>query len=165
MNSSSLLLLPPFQLFLLLVLVSSYLHSFQSWKFSSFNSAKLRQIISKTACITTTIIASTTINNHPVWASDINSGKALFELNCAFCHKNGGNSLPFAAEKTLKLDALKANNIATKDTIISIITNGKSAMPTYGPKSSNGNTAPGRLSADEIDRVAEYVLTQAKAGW
>ena len=153
-------LLRPFKLLFLFV-ASCLIATSHSWKFSSFNAAKVRQIVSKTAL--TTLIASTTINNHPTWASE---GKALFELNCAFCHKNGGNALPFAADKTLKLDALKANNIATKDTIVSIIAKGKSAMPVYGPKmDSNGNKVAGRLSADEIDRIAEYVLTQAKSGW
>jgi cytochrome c5 len=36
-------------------------------------------------------------------------GRQIFDSSCVFCHKNGRNNLPFAAEKTLYIDALRSN--------------------------------------------------------
>lgn len=149
---------------LLFIHLACFLLSSQSFKLSRhLNSVNIRQIIKKS---TLPFLAGLTINNPATWAVDTTSGKAVFESNCAFCHKNGGNALPFAADKTLKIGALEVNNLASQEALVNIITNGKSSMPSYGNKiGSDGKSTSGRLSSSEINLVAEYVLNQANAGW
>jgi cytochrome c6 len=81
------------------------------------------------------------------------SGAKLFSANCAQCHA-GGNNLVNKA-KTLKKEALEKYGMYSEDAIITQVTKGKGAMPAFG----------GRLKADQIQAVADYVLAQADKGW
>lgn len=76
------------------------------------------------------------------------NGARIFTANCVACHLNGNNLL--MAPKTLKKDALVANNMFSAQAIISQVTKGKMPMPSFA-----------RLGADSIADVAAYVLQQA----
>ncbi|MBV6623934.1 MAG: c-type cytochrome [Rivularia sp. (in: Bacteria)] len=80
-------------------------------------------------------------------------GAKLFKQNCAACHAGGGNLV--AANKTLKKDALEKYDMYSKEAIVYQVTNGKNAMPAFGK----------RLSSEQIESLAEYVLAQADKGW
>ena len=58
-------------------------------------------------------------------------------------------------EKTLKKDALGTNQMNSVNAITYQVTNGKNAMPAFG----------GRLSEDDIEDVANFVLSQSEKGW
>lgn len=88
----------------------------------------------------------------PALAGEIN-GVEIFEVHCAGCHINGGNIV--RRNKTLKLKALQKNQMASIEAIIDIVTNGKGNMSAYRD----------RLTNEEIQTVAAYVLDQAQAGW
>ncbi|NEQ06972.1 MAG: c-type cytochrome [Moorea sp. SIO4E2] len=77
----------------------------------------------------------------------------LFASNCASCHKGGNNLLN--PQKTLKKDILEKYGMYSKDKIVYQITNGKPPMPAF----------KGRLKADQIAALADYVLYQADNGW
>lgn len=83
----------------------------------------------------------------------IAQGAKVFNANCAACHLGGGNVV--AAPKTLKQDALKQYGMDTEAAIIAQITNGKNAMPAFKT----------RLTAEEIQAVAAYVLDKSAKGW
>ena len=85
--------------------------------------------------------------------ADAPSGAKVFNANCAACHAGGGNVLNGA--KTLKQDALTANGKDTVEAIVTQVTNGKGAMPAF----------KSRLSEDQIQSVAMYVLEKAGKGW
>ncbi|NJR32528.1 MAG: cytochrome c6, partial [Chamaesiphon sp. CSU_1_12] len=59
------------------------------------------------------------------------------------------------ATKTLKKRALETYAMASLEAIKTQITNGKAAMPSF----------KSRLTVDEIEDVAAYVLDQADNGW
>ncbi|WP_346292655.1 cytochrome c6 PetJ [Sphaerothrix gracilis] len=86
-------------------------------------------------------------------AADIAEGARVFSANCAACHMGGGNVVN--AAKTLKQSDLDQYEMASLDAITYQVTNGKNAMPAF----------KGRLTADQIASVAEYVLDQAEKGW
>ncbi len=86
---------------------------------------------------------------------------ALFEQNCAGCHVGGGNVI--RRGKNLKAKALKRYGMDSPEAIANIITNGKGIMSAYGEAADNG--APTRLTAPEIDALADYVLAQAAVDW
>nr|YP_009313011.1 Cytochrome c553 [Dermonema virens]SCW21265.1 Cytochrome c553 [Dermonema virens] len=86
-------------------------------------------------------------------AADIAAGEQIFNANCAACHAGGNNAI--ITEKTLKKDVLEAYSMNSVDAITTQVTNGKGAMPAFG----------GRLEAEDIDNVANYVLSQAEQGW
>lgn len=88
-----------------------------------------------------------------VQAASITSGDRLFEIHCAGCHLNGGNII--RRGKTLKLKALERSHMDSSEAIAQIITNGKANMSAYGD----------RLTSEQIQAVATYVLEQAKQGW
>ncbi|MCU0534718.1 MAG: c-type cytochrome [Hydrococcus sp. Prado102] len=88
----------------------------------------------------------------PVAADTIN-GAQIFNVNCAGCHINGGNII--RRGKNLKKKALKNNKMDSIDAIASIVTNGKNNMSAYKD----------RLSEQEIQEVAVYVLEQAENNW
>jgi cytochrome c6 len=88
----------------------------------------------------------------PVKAATADAAK-LFEIQCAGCHVNGGNII--RRGKTLKLKALEKNGYSTIETISEIITNGKANMSAFGD----------RLSPEEIQALANYVLDQANKNW
>jgi cytochrome c6 len=77
----------------------------------------------------------------------------LFKQNCAACHAGGGNLVN--AQKTLKKDALEKYDMYSKEAIVYQVVNGKNAMPAFG----------NRLSTEQIESLAEYVLAQADKGW
>lgn len=91
--------------------------------------------------------------SNPAYAADLDNGAKVFSANCAACHIGGGNLVN--AAKTLKKTDLDQYQMASIDAIKTQVTNGKNAMPAFG----------GRLSADQIEDVANYVLDQAGKGW
>jgi cytochrome c6 len=78
---------------------------------------------------------------------------ALFSTHCSGCHINGSNII--RRGKNLKLKTLEKNGYATTAAIADIITHGKGNMSAYSD----------RLSAEEIEAIAAYVLDQAQHDW
>jgi cytochrome c6 len=87
------------------------------------------------------------------WAADLESGAQVFELHCAGCHINGGNIV--RRGKNLKLKTLHRNGMDSVEAIAEIVTNGKNNMSAYGD----------RLTSEQIQAVAAYVLEQAQTEW
>ncbi|MBE9226780.1 c-type cytochrome [Phormidium sp. LEGE 05292] len=87
------------------------------------------------------------------WAADLGNGEKVFQANCVGCHVNGGNII--RRGKNLKLKALQKNGYGDVGAIASIVTNGKANMSAYKD----------RLTQQEIENVAAYVLEQAQKGW
>lgn len=90
--------------------------------------------------------------NNLVLADELNSAK-LFEINCAGCHPKGGNII--RRGKTLKLKDLKKFKMDSLLSVTDIVTNGKGNMSAYKE----------RLTEQEINAVASYVLEQATENW
>ncbi|HLO83866.1 MAG TPA: c-type cytochrome [Nostocaceae cyanobacterium] len=86
-------------------------------------------------------------------ALDTANGAKIFNVHCAGCHVNGGNIV--RRGKTLKKNALKKYGMDSLEAITAIVTNGKSNMSAYKD----------RLTEQEIQNVAAYVLEQAEKGW
>jgi cytochrome c6 len=86
-------------------------------------------------------------------AGEIERGAQIFSANCAACHAGGGNVVN--AAKTLRKDTLEKYGMDSIDAIVYQVTNGKNAMPAFR----------GRLSSDDLEDVAAYVLYKAEAGW
>lgn len=110
----------------------------------------------KTLSILVVVIAllfSTLVS--PAWADDaaIAQGAKVFSANCASCHMNGNNIV--MANKNLKAETLKRYGMDSIDAIVTQVTNGKNAMPSFR----------GRLKPDQIQAVAAYVLAQSAKGW
>lgn len=91
--------------------------------------------------------------HHSVFASDLDTGAKIFEVNCAGCHLHGGNIV--RRGKNLKQKTLQKNKLDSVEAIASLVTHGKNNMPAYQD----------RLELAEIEAVANYVLQQAQAGW
>jgi cytochrome c6 len=89
----------------------------------------------------------------PILAADIDNGAKIFTVNCVGCHPHGGNIV--RRGKTLTKKALHKNKFDSLPTVVSIVTNGKNNMSAYGD----------RLSQQEIEDVAAYVLAEAESGW
>lgn len=87
------------------------------------------------------------------FAADAANGATIFSANCASCHMAGGNLVNQA--KTLKKADLEHYSMASLDAIMTQVMNGKAAMPSF----------KSRLSSQEIEDVATYVLEQAEKGW
>ncbi|MEO0457924.1 MAG: c-type cytochrome, partial [Cyanobacteria bacterium P01_A01_bin.114] len=66
----------------------------------------------------------------------------------------GGRNVVNAA-KTLQKSDLDQYDMASIEAIKTQVTNGKNAMPAFA----------GRLTSDQIESVAAYVLDQAEKGW
>jgi len=98
-----------------------------------------------------TVVTATFSQN--VIAIDIAAGEQIFSANCAACHLGGKNLI--IPEKTLAKDVLVENGMNSVDAITTQVTNGKGAMPAFG----------GRLESDDINNVANYVLSQSESGW
>jgi len=92
-------------------------------------------------------------SNSTSLAANIEEGEKIFTANCAACHAGGNNVIMPA--KTLKIEDLDKYEMSNIDAIKTQVTNGKNAMPSF----------QGRLNNDDIDNVANYVLSQSKAGW
>lgn len=86
-------------------------------------------------------------------AADLQAGEQVFSANCAACHAGGQNAI--MPEKTLKKEILEQNGMKSVEAITTQVKNGKGAMPAFG----------GRLGDDDIDNVANYVITKAEQGW
>lgn len=89
----------------------------------------------------------------PALAGDAASGAKVFSANCAACHQGGKNVVN--AAKTLQKADLEKYSMDSIEAIVTQVTKGKNAMPAFG----------GRLSADDIENVAAYVLAQSEGGW
>lgn len=89
----------------------------------------------------------------PALAGDAENGAKIFSNSCAACHIGGGNVI--MANKNLKKDALDKYGMNSLEAITKQVTNGKNAMPAFR----------GRLSAQQIQDVATYVLEQSQKGW
>lgn len=89
----------------------------------------------------------------PAMAADAGAGAQVFSANCAACHIGGGNAVNPA--KTLKQDDLVKYEKDTAEAIVYQVTNGNGGMPAFG----------GRLTPEQIENVAAYVLSQADKGW
>jgi len=86
-------------------------------------------------------------------AGDVANGAKVFGANCAACHGGGLNTV--MPNKTLKKEALEQFGMNSAEAIITQVTNGKGVMPKFG----------GRLTTEQIEDVAAYVLAQAEKGW
>jgi mono/diheme cytochrome c family protein len=73
------------------------------------------------------------------------TGQEIFQKNCVACHGAAGD-LGASGAKNLKISVLP------KDQIITQVTNGKGMMSSF----------KNVLSAEEINKVADYVLTLRK---
>nr|QVY58012.1 cytochrome c553 [Betaphycus gelatinus] len=87
------------------------------------------------------------------FAADIDAGEQIFTANCAACHAGGNNAI--VPEKTLQSEVLEKNEMNSVSAITMQVKNGKNAMPAFG----------GRLADEDIDNVANYVLSQSVKGW
>ncbi|WAC46451.1 c-type cytochrome [Pseudomonas sp. SL4(2022)] len=86
-------------------------------------------------------------------AGDTAAGGKVFSANCAACHAGGKNVI--MPKKDLSEASLSNSGMFETQAIYMIVANGKNAMPAFG----------GRLSAEDIDDVASYVLMRAQEGW
>lgn len=89
----------------------------------------------------------------PAIALNTQNGAEVFSIHCAGCHINGSNIL--RRGKNLKKKALKRYGMDSLEAITNIVTNGKSNMSAYRE----------RLTTEEIENVAAYVLEQAEKNW
>lgn len=87
------------------------------------------------------------------WAGDLANGAKVFSANCAACHSGGLNVVN--AAKTLKKEALEQYDMYSLEAVKNQIYKGKNAMPAF----------LGRLTDEQIEDVASYVLAQAEKGW
>ena len=92
-------------------------------------------------------------NNSSVLAASIEDGEKIFNSNCAACHAGGRNVI--MPDKTLEIEILQKNGMDSVDAITTQVTYGKNAMPSFR----------GRLNDNDIENVANYVLSQSQAGW
>jgi cytochrome c6 len=83
----------------------------------------------------------------------IAQGAKVFNANCAACHMNGNNVVN--AGKNLKSATLKQYSMDSEAAIVTQVTNGKGAMPSFKAK----------LNEDQIHAVAAYVLDQSAKDW
>nr|WP_315874685.1 c-type cytochrome [Thermocoleostomius sinensis] len=114
--------------------------------------SRLLSIVLPTIVLMTVLLAGVFVP--PALAdADIASGAKVFSANCAACHIGGGNLVN--ATKTLKKSDLEKYEMASLDAIKTQVTNGKAAMPAF----------KGRLTDQQIEDVAMYVLDQAEKGW
>lgn len=93
------------------------------------------------------------VNSVTAYAADLTAGGKIFTANCAACH-SGGNNLVIAT-KNLQKETLEKYGMFSGDAIQTQVTNGKNAMPAF----------KSRLSEEQIESVAAYVLQQAERGW
>ena len=89
----------------------------------------------------------------PIVGTSELAGAKVFEIHCAGCHANGGNIV--RRGKNLKLKALQKNQMDSLEAIATLVANGKNNMSAYRD----------RLTSEEIQTVAEYVLNRAQTDW
>jgi cytochrome c6 len=107
----------------------------------------------KLACVLSVLFAIALFLVPPAIAADLAKGAQVFSSNCAACHIGGGNVINGA--KTLKKADLGQYGMASLEAIQTQIRNGKAAMPAFGS----------RLTDEQIEAVAAYVLDQSEKGW
>jgi cytochrome c6 len=112
----------------------------------------LKQVLTLALVCFTALIGFSCLSS-PALAASSPEGAQIFDLHCSGCHIHGGNIV--RRNKTLKLKALQHNSMDTLAAISEIVTNGKGNMSAYKD----------RLTDDEIQTVAAYVLEQAEQGW
>ncbi|WP_225882657.1 cytochrome c6 PetJ [Thalassoporum mexicanum] len=88
----------------------------------------------------------------PSYAADAANGAKLFSVNCASCHAKGRNLV--IKNKTLQKDALETYGMYSIEKIVYQIGHGKNAMPAFR-----------KLSDQQMEDIATYVLQQADNGW
>jgi cytochrome c6 len=98
------------------------------------------------------IVIFVALLNSPALA-DAPDGKQIFSANCSACHLGGNNVI--LASKALRKEALEKYGMNSLVAIKTQVKNGKNAMPAFG----------NRLTEDQIEAVASYVLEQAEKGW
>ncbi len=113
----------------------------------------MKRFWSAIALVLTLTIGLVFSAGQPAFAADAAAGGRVFSANCAACHMGGGNVVN--AAKTLKKADLEANGMLSSEAIVAQVTKGKNAMPMF----------QGKLSPDDMENVAAYVLAQAEAGW
>jgi cytochrome c6 len=86
-------------------------------------------------------------------AADTANGEQIFSVQCAGCHINGSNII--RRGKNLRKQALKKYDMDSIEAVTSIVTNGKNNMSAYKE----------RLTEQQIQDVAAYVLEQAEKDW
>jgi cytochrome c6 len=111
-----------------------------------------KQLLKIIKLILVTCLILTSMITQPARA-DIASGRNLFDIHCAGCHENGGNIV--RRGKTLKKKALHKYGMDSLEAISAIVTNGKGNMSAYKD----------RLTTEQIQDVAAYVLEQAEKDW
>lgn len=100
-----------------------------------------------------TCLSLTSIFTSSAHAANLVNGTQIFEVHCVGCHINGGNIV--RRGKTLKKKALKKYGMDSLEAISSIVTNGKNNMSAYKD----------RLTSEQIQDVAAYVLEQSAKDW
>lgn len=93
------------------------------------------------------------VSESPTLAADTVNGAEIFGVNCAGCHPQGGNII--RRGKNLQKRALEKYKMDSQEAISYLVANGKNNMSAFKD----------RLSEEEINAVAGYVLEQAATGW
>jgi cytochrome c6 len=104
------------------------------------------------AILLLTIVLCATLFDRSALAEKLD-GKQIFSVNCSACHLGGNNVI--LANKTLRKDALEKYGMDSLEAIKTQVKNGKNAMPAFG----------NRLTEEQVEAVAAYVLEQAEQGW
>ncbi len=81
------------------------------------------------------------------------NGEKIFNIHCVGCHPQGNNII--RRGKTLKEKALKKYKMDSIEAISYLVTNGKNNMSAFQD----------RLTKEEIETVAKYVLEKAASNW
>ena len=105
------------------------------------------------AIVTVILLSCILVSNSSALAADADNGARIFSIHCAGCHPNGNNII--RRGKSLKKKALHRYKMDSVEAITDIVANGKNNMSAYRDK----------LSQQEIENVAAYVLEQAEKGW
>jgi cytochrome c6 len=85
--------------------------------------------------------------------AELPNGEQLFNSNCSACHIGGNNVI--ISHKTLRKEALEKYEMNSLAAIRNQVIHGKNAMPAFD----------GRLSDEEVEAIATYVLEQAEIDW
>jgi cytochrome c6 len=102
-----------------------------------------------------TIAASLPFSNS-ARAGNADLGEKLFNDHCIICHAGGENAI--APDRDLSKNSLYKYLGSSNDPGViksQIINGGKMGMPAFG----------GKISEEDIDAIAAYVLMKADQGW
>jgi cytochrome c6 len=111
------------------------------------------------SCSTTvakaSILGAVLFTTVPAFAGDAAAGEKVFNANCAACHVGGGNTI--VADHTLSKSAIEKYLTGgfSESSVVNQVYSGKNAMPAFAD----------RLSKDDINNVATYVITTSEDGW